>query len=316
MNKQDAKWIHPNNVCIEGNRIIKKTNDTNWNSAAFSEQYLNYNDSGTIEFEVPGLDDEGNKTCDWTQQFFIGFSDGANNPNPQKNIIGVILQQYARCEGDKTPRMALEIYQQCVHISETNAVYPGQKITIDLSYNLDTNTGKENILWKITWNNKDAGNAKMKFDGRVCQTHLPNPLVAKIALYNGSKVVKNVKLLGDWKTVSDCTNAPFHHCEEPSINTLNVSKTFLEKLPRKEPIALDEICKYVIGNCPGCGTNVMCLGDILRTPDLLDVKSIQLLFKGKIIVESTINKKCKAIDLVIPKSISAKDSKNYTLKFN
>lgn len=320
MNELDAKWIHPNNVCIEGNRIMKKTNDTNWNAVAFSEQYLNFKDSGSIEFKVPGFDDDGNKTCDWTQMFFVGFSDGANNPDPQKNTIGVVLQQYAKCEGDKTPRMALEIYQQCGHISKTNAVYPGQKITINLSYMFNEETKKESIVWKITWINKDASNQLMEFKGRVCNAHLPNPLVAKIALYNGPKVVKNVKLTGDWKTVSDCTNVPFYPCKEdgkefscPKIHVF--PNKWPEKLPRKEPIPIDDICKYIIGNCEGCGTDVMCMGDIIRVPMKLGIDSVQLLYNNKVIVESTSNKKNKSIDLVFPKLISAKDSENYTLKF-
>jgi len=209
-----VKWIHPNNVCIEGTRIMKIGRDSNWNAAAFSLQYLDYGDSGSIMFKVPGLDDLGNQTCDWTQQFFIGFSDGAHNPDYQKNVIGVRIQQGPK---ETEPSMSLEVYQGCGQISKSNPVLPGDSVNVsivrvdkvDKEGNL---TGEFFIEWEVKWYNSNESR-DIIFKGKICDSALHAPLVAKIALYNGPKVVKDVELFGDWKIDANCKRVPFCYNE-------------------------------------------------------------------------------------------------------
>ena len=94
---QDVTWIHPVNVKIEQNSIQKISGGAHWNATAFSLQYLNRGDSGSIEFVVPK---------DFTQVCFIGFSSGCIDPNYLNNLVGVKLQQYTyENERPAPPRM-------------------------------------------------------------------------------------------------------------------------------------------------------------------------------------------------------------------
>ena len=88
-----------------------------------------------------------------------------------------------------------------------------------------------------------------------------------------------------------------------------------EKFPVNEPVPIDEICKYVIGNCPGCGFNVLCEGDIIRMPGYIDVMNIELLQNKKLISEAKYNKTLKTFDLIIPKDILKIKSNKYYIKF-
>lgn len=73
-------------------------------------------------------------------------------------------------------------------------------------------------------------------------------------------------------------------------------------------------------DCPGCGINFMCLGDIFRIPRYLDIESAELRLGNEILdieyfrnIKSNVN--TKSIDIVLPRSISKKESKNLNLLF-
>ncbi len=88
-----------------------------------------------------------------------------------------------------------------------------------------------------------------------------------------------------------------------------------KKLPLQVPISVPDICKYVI-DCPGCGINALCLGDIFRIPGYLDLESVQLIIDKRVISEAVYNKKLKSFDLAIPQDIGRKQAPKYFLKFN
>ena len=85
-------------------------------------------------------------------------------------------------------------------------------------------------------------------------------------------------------------------------------------IPNQRPMPIDEICKYVI-DCPGCGFNVLCAGDIIQVPQYMDLNKVDLLYQNKIVATSALNKKAKIFELQIPEAISKKDAKFFTLVF-
>lgn len=104
----------------------------------------------------------------------------------------------------------------------------------------------------------------------------------------------------------------------PNVYSFPV-KLPVQVFPKLNPIYFPDICKYVI-DCPGCGINALCIGDILRIPGYLDIESIELRL-GKEILDikhfrnKTTNVSAKSIDLVLPRNISKKEFKNLNLLF-
>ena len=81
---------------------------------------------------------------------------------------------------------------------------------------------------------------------------------------------------------------------------------------RFDPIPIDEICKYVV-DCPGCGPNVLCKGDVLRIPIHENVSGLILQYKDKVLAKASLDKSLKILQLTIPESIPKGQANQYTL---
>lgn len=82
----------------------------------------------------------------------------------------------------------------------------------------------------------------------------------------------------------------------------------------KNFIPLPDICKYVI-DCPGCNGNFLCNGDVLRIPEIPAMQGVNLLYDRTPVAKGKYDKKARAYDIRIPKTISKKSAKRYSLQF-
>jgi len=278
---QNATWIHPHNVTIDGNKVIKESHlGKKWNASTSSLQYLEQDDLGEITFTVPEF---------ISQMFHIGFSNGCIDPGVSSTICGVTLQQRGPVENNQ---MALDIFigsdQQD---PKTNPLSPGDKVTLSLDHNVftvETSTGL-NVSFTIL-NTDDL-------------------IVAK-ASFKTKGHIDNVKLLGAWQTTEICnttSNPPWREIVFPDLRP--------RELPFDIPIPVPDICKYVI-DCPGCGINTLCLGDILRVPQYQEIESLEIYHKKELIQKVRPANSQKYISIPITTDISKKMAKNYSIKIN